>query len=52
MSKGKREKKETKQENPKSAPAASPFLQQLGRSSAHPSGREELGRFQVAHLPY
>jgi hypothetical protein len=50
VSKGNRERKETKQENPKSAPAASPFPQ-FGRSPAHPSGPEELGRFQVAHLP-
>jgi len=40
VSKGKREKKETKQENPKSAPAASPFPQQLGAARrTHPVGK-------------
>jgi hypothetical protein len=40
VSKGNREKKKPKQEKPKPAPAASPFPQQLGRSPAHPSGRQ------------
>lgn len=36
MSKGKREKKETKQENPKSAPAASRFRSSGAVRRTHP----------------